>query len=365
MTELKQTPLYLEHQKLDAKIVDFGGWALPVNYGSQIEEHHAVRKHCGMFDVSHMTVSDIEGPDARDFLRHILANNIEKTDTSAGKAIYSCLLDENGYVIDDLIAYHLSGTHYRIVSNAGTRDAVIGWLEQQITSFDASLTEQPQLGLLALQGPTANKVCEAIFGQDILNSVQALSRFQGAFIGELFVGRTGYTGEDGYEFIATAENIVALWQSLVDAGVQPCGLGARDTLRLEAGMALYGNDLDTHHTPLESGLAWTVDLQSDRDFIGKSALEASPPRHQTIGLVLKDKGVLRAHQEIELNGATIGELTSGTYSPTLEQSIGMARIDASVNKSSFAELTVKVRDKNLQISVVKPPFVKQGKSTFN
>ena len=364
MTDLKHTPLYEEHLKLNGKMVDFGGWALPVNYGSQIEEHHAVRKHVGMFDVSHMTVSDIEGPDARAFLRHVLANNIEKTDATAGKAIYSCLLNEQGGVIDDLIAYHISATHYRIVSNAGTRDAVMAWLSKQIETFDATLTEQPQLALLALQGQDSARVCEAVFGSDSLDKIKQLSRFQGAFVGELFVGRTGYTGEDGYEFVATAENIVALWQSLSDQGVQACGLGARDTLRLEAGMALYGNDLDAEHTPLESGLAWTLNLNEDRDFVGKQAMIDQPARFKTLGLVLNDKGVLRAHQPLELNGVVIGELTSGTFSPTLERSIGMARIEAGVNSDQLDQLSVKMRDKNLSVTVVKPPFVKQGKPTF-
>ena len=251
MSEPKRTQLYQQHIKLGAKIVDFGGWALPVNYGSQVEEHHAVRNDCGMFDVSHMTVSDISGEDTLPFLSKLLANDIAKAATTSGKAIYSCMLNDNGGVIDDLIAYYINDTHCRIVTNAATNEKDMAWLQSQAANFKVSVTEKPDLALLAVQGPNAiSKVCEVV-EQGFAEQIAALTRFQGGFNGDHFVGRTGYTGEDGLELIVSTEFVNQLWESLLSKNVQPCGLGARDTLRLEAGMALYGNDLDEDHTPLD------------------------------------------------------------------------------------------------------------------
>ena len=358
LSDLKTTPLYAEHLALGGKIVDFGGWALPVNYGSQIEEHHAVRTKAGMFDVSHMNVTDIIGKDARAFLRYLLANDIGKTDTTSGKAIYSCLLNEQGGVIDDLIAYHITPDHYRIVSNAGTRETVGDWFQSQGGAFDVIIEARPELALLALQGPESHSLLDAVLSETEAALAHSLKRFQGGFADDCFIGRTGYTGEDGFEFIANAERIVQLWQALSEQGVQACGLGARDTLRLEAGMALYGNDLDIDHTPLESGLKWTVSLNDDRSFIGKEALLTNEPRFEVIGLILLDKGVLRAHQEVELDGEPIGEITSGTFSPTLSKSIAMARIQRGVSVEQYPDLRVRLRNKALAVEVVSRPFVK-------
>jgi aminomethyltransferase len=369
MTELRRTPLYDQHQELDAKLVDFGGWALPVNYGSQVTEHHAVRKDAGMFDVSHMTVSDIYGAQTHQFLSYLLANDIAKAKQTPGKALYSCMLNERGGVIDDLIAYVLSDDHCRLVTNAATNEKDMGWISQQAESFDVEFHERPELALIAVQGPNAIAQCQspvtALFDEYGLNVVNSLQRFQGAFLdsqSESFVGRTGYTGEDGLEFILPAETAIALWQQLVAQGVQACGLGARDTLRLESGMSLYGNDLDENHTPAESGIAWSVAKSDDRQFIGKDALQ-NPPRFSMVGLVLLDRGVLRGHQEVYQADSQIGEITSGTFSPTLEQSIALARVNRDAKLAIGDTVQIAVRNKRLSAEVVRFPFVKDGQAT--
>lgn len=360
---LLKTPLFDEHCSLEAKIVDFGGWALPVNYGSQVDEHHAVRKNAGMFDVSHMTVSKITGPDTVTFLEKLLANDINKAASTSGKALYSCMLNEAGGVIDDLIVYFLSDQHCRLVTNAATNAKDMSWIKQHTQQYDVNFQELPELALIAVQGPDAiSKVADTI--AEFTKPLNQLKRFQGAFVNEdVFIGRTGYTGEDGIEIIIKAEQATTLWQQLIAAGIQPCGLGARDTLRLEAGMALYGNDLDEQHSPLESGLAWTVSLTENRDFIGKTALE-KPAQYKMIGLVLEERGVLRAHQKVMLGDQYIGEITSGTYSPSLEQSIAMARVNISAATEVNQKASVEVRGKHLNCRIVKYPFYSNGKATF-
>lgn len=352
----KRTPLYDQHSKLEAKIVDFGGWALPVNYGSQVEEHHAVRRNCGMFDVSHMTVTDITGIDTLSFLSKILANNIDKATTLSGKALYSCMLNENGGVIDDLIVYYLNDQHCRLVTNASTNERDMAWIQAQANAFTVDVAEKPELALLAVQGPNAIEQVKAVVAPEFAERISSLKRFQGVFHEEHFVGRTGYTGEDGVEFIVGADYANELWESLIDAKVQPCGLGARDTLRLEAGMALYGNDLDEEHTPLDSGLKWTVSLTDDRDFIGKAKIE-SPSKLSMIGLILEDRGVLRGHQKVFSNETEIGEITSGTFSPSLEKSIALARVNTDSKPELDSTVSIAVRNKMLTARVVKYPFI--------
>ena len=361
-TPLLSTPLLAQHQKLNAKIVDFGGWALPVNYGSQIEEHHAVRKNVGMFDVSHMTVSDVIGKQTIAFLEKVLANDINKINGTPGKALYSCMLNEQGGVIDDLIVYYLNDEHCRLVTNASTNEKDMAWLSKQASEFDVSFKERPELALLAVQGPNAIEVCKKVLAPEFASVVNSLKRFQGAFYNDQFAGRTGYTGEDGIEFIVSAELANTLWEQFLNAGVQPCGLGARDTLRLESGMSLYGNDLDEQHSPLESGLSWTVSLDDDRDFIGKTAIIDSA-KHQLIGLILTDRGVLRGHQAVLLDDTRIGEITSGTFSPTLEQSIALARVSADVSLAIGDTVKIAVRKKQLNAVVAHSPFVKNGNAT--
>jgi len=344
-------------------MVDFGGWDMPVNYGSQIDEHHAVRGDAGMFDVSHMRALDLTGNGARAFLRYALANNVDKL-TVPGKALYSCLLRPDGTVLDDLIVYFLREDFFRIVVNAGTTDKDIAWLRGLLAQHapTLTLTPRPDLAMIAVQGPHARaKVWQAMPG------LQAASADMKAFFGvsaptqfgEAFVARTGYTGEDGFEIMLPADSAERAWNALVDAGVRPCGLGARDTLRLEAGMNLYGQDMDETVNPLVSGLAWTVDLASPRDFVGKAALVAHAAGPQLTGLLLLDAGgVLRAHQKVRTAHGE-GEITSGTFSPTLGKSIALARLPAGVAAGDVVQ--VAVRDKLLAARVVKPPFVRNGK----
>ncbi len=359
-SSLLKTPLFNQHQALNAKIVDFGGWALPVNYGSQIDEHRAVRKHCGMFDVSHMTVSDVTGADTLNFLSRLLANDIKKISMSPGKALYSCMLNDKGGVIDDLIVYYVDDSHCRLVTNAGTNEKDMAWLQRQAERFDVRVSERPELALIAVQGPDALAVCSKVLPDELAKVVAELNRFQGGFAGGEFVGRTGYTGEDGVELIVSSELANTLWERLLSAKVQPCGLGARDTLRLEAGMALYGNDLDENHSPLESGLTWTVSFTDDRAFIGREALETTSDK-KMIGLVLSDRGVLRGHQEVFLDGQKIGEVTSGTFSPSLEKSIGLARVNCVLKIGDHVEIGV--RNRLLKAIVSRYPFIKNGQAT--
>jgi glycine cleavage system T protein (aminomethyltransferase) len=361
---LKQTPLNALHRAAGARMVDFGGWDMPVNYGSQIDEHHAVRTDAGMFDVSHMQVVDLEGAGARDFLRYALANNVDKL-KSAGKALYSCLLTPAGTVVDDLIVYFLREDFFRLVVNAGTAEKDVAWFRRLLAQRTPGLTLTPRtdLAMIAVQGPNARaKVWRALPGSEAATA--ALSPFTAAIAktpwGEAFIARTGYTGEDGFEIVIAATRVAEVWQALAAAGVRPAGLGARDTLRLEAGMNLYGQDMDEAVSPLESGLAWTVDLASPRDFVGKAALNARAPSRQLAALVLVEKGgVLRAHQAVH-TGRGDGEITSGSFSPTLNQSIALARLPAGVAPGDVVKVVI--RDRELAARVVKPPFARNGKA---
>jgi len=358
---LKKTPLNDVHRAAGARMVDFGGWDMPVNYGSQIDEHHAVRTDAGMFDVSHMRVVDLEGAGGRDFLRYALANNVDKLKVP-GKALYSCLLRPDGGVVDDLIVYFLREDFFRLVVNAGTADKDIAWLSDLLAKRGASsptLRPREDLAMIAVQGPNARaKVWQALPGSEAASA--SLPPFAGAAMGDVFIARTGYTGEDGFEIMVPATKVAALWNALASAGVRPCGLGARDTLRLEAGMNLYGQDMDESVSPLESGLAWTVDLASPRDFVGKAALAAHPPQRALMGLLLTDRGgVLRAHQKV-LTAHGDGEITSGTFSPTLKESIALARLPAAVAPGDTVR--VAIRDKELAARVVKPPFARHGQA---
>ena len=355
---LQQTPLNAAHRAAGARMVDFGGWDMPLHYGSQLDEHHAVRRDAGMFDVSHMRVVDIEGAGARAFLRYALANNVDKL-TVPGKALYTCMLGEHGGVLDDLIVYFLGEASFRLVVNAATADADIAWLEKLRDTRDPGMSIRPRadLAILAVQGPNARaKVWQALPGTE--GPTAALKPFSAASAGDLFVARTGYTGEDGFEIVMPAARVVEIWNALAAAGVRPIGLGARDTLRLEAGMNLYGQDMDADVSPLDAGLAWTVDLASERDFVGKGALVAHPPTRQLAGLVLLDGGgVLRAHQPVHTSHGD-GEITSGTFGPTIGRSIALARVPTGVAVGD--NVTVLVRDKRLAARVVKAPFVRNG-----
>jgi aminomethyltransferase len=347
------------HREAGAKMVDFGGWDMPIHYGSQIEEHHAVRRDAGMFDVSHMTVVDIHGEGARGYLRHLLANSVEKLKTP-GKALYSCMLNQDGGVIDDLIVYYLGDAFYRVVVNASTRDKDLAWMSLQAAGFDVDLKERADLAMVAVQGPNARPLVASLLGAEAAERVSALAKFVACDADGLFVARTGYTGEDGFEIMVPEQRAVAFWHALSAAGVRPCGLGARDTLRLEAGMALYGQDMDESVSPYEAGLAWTVALDEGRAFLGRAALENQLARgdaRQMIGLVMDEKGVLRHGQSV--HGASgAGEILSGTFSPTLSKAIALARVPA----GNAGPVEVDIRGRRHPVRVVRYPFVRDGKA---
>jgi aminomethyltransferase len=361
----RQTPLFRLHQELGARMVDFGGWDMPVQYSSQIGEHHAVRRAAGVFDVSHMGVLDLRGQRVRAFLQQLLANDVGKLKVP-GKALYSCMLNEQGGVLDDLIVYYLDEYWFRMVVNAGTRAKDLAWIREHARSFAVEVTERTDLAMLAIQGPEARAKAAQLMGPAESSAALALGTFVGHGLGRWFVARTGYTGEDGFEIFVPPQSADRVWLALLEAGksagVVPCGLGARDTLRLEAGMNLYGNDMNESTHPFESGLGWTVALAPpERDFLGRAALEPivreGSPR-KLVGLLLEERGVLRAHQKVLAAAAGEGEITSGTYSPTLERSIALARVPARTG----GRVQVEIRGKLLGARVVKPPFVRAGNS---
>jgi aminomethyltransferase len=358
---MKQTVLFETHKAMGGKMVPFGGWEMPLHYGSQLEEHHQVRRDAGMFDVSHMTVVDLQGKDANPFLRRLLANDVDKLKVS-GRALYTCMLNERGGVVDDLIVYFLNDSGYRLVVNAGTTDKDLAWLQKQSAGFDLSITPRRDLAMIAVQGPQAREKALPLLSEALQQTGAELKPFNAAADGEWFLARTGYTGEEGFEIMLPADQAVDFWQRLKGAGVAPCGLGARDTLRLEAGMNLYGSDMDEDTSPLESGLGWTVAWEpADRDFVGRAALEAQrkdPKRRRFIGLVLTGRGVLRNHLKLFAGDRLIGEITSGGFAPTLERSIAFARVEPDVGESCEVE----IRGKRMAAQVVKPPFVRNGKS---
>ena len=354
----KRTPLYDTHVASGAKIVDFGGWDMPVAYGSQIEEHHAVRRDAGMFDVSHMCPVDVEGAEARAFLRRLVANNVDKL-TQSGKALYACMLNHAGGVIDDLIIYFLREDWFRVVVNASTADKDLAWMEKVRLDGDFKLTIKPRrdLAMIAVQGPNARAKLWQV-RPATKAATEGLGPFFAAEVSDMFVARTGYTGEDGFEIMLPVAQAPALWKDLKAAGVAEAGLGARDTLRLEAGMNLYGNDMDETVSPLDAGLAWTVDLKSPRDFVGRAALDRDGARLALVGLKLLDKGVLRSHQKV-VTPTGDGEVTSGTFSPTLGFSVAMARVPRGVKVGDTVQ--VDIRGRLMPAQVVKMPFVRNGK----
>lgn len=370
---LQATPLNSAHRAAGAKMVDFGGWDMPVNYGSQIEEHHAVRTDAGMFDVSHMCVVDLEGANVRAFLRGLLANNVDKLQVP-GKALYSAMLNPEGGVIDDLIVYFFREDWFRLVVNAGTAEKDVAWMRQQNDATNSGLTITPRrdgltdsanaIALVAVQGPNARAKVWEVLPQTKAAS-EAMKPFNVVIVpdtafGEAMVARTGYTGEDGFEIGVPATQVEALWNALIAAGVKPAGLGARDTLRLEAGMNLYGQDMDDSVNPLDAGLGWTIDLVSERDFIGKAALQTKGQNARFVGLILREKGgILRAHQKVIAASGAEGEITSGTFSPSMQQAIALARVPMDVQVGDTVH--VEIRDKKLAASVVKLPFVRNGK----
>lgn len=354
----KQTALYEQHLACGGKMVDFGGWDMPIHYGSQIKEHEAVRNAVGMFDVSHMTIVDIKGTDAKRWLQYLLANDVDKLSTK-GKALYTAMLNEQGGVIDDLIVYNMDGW-YRTVVNCGTREKDLAWMQQQAKGYAVEIVERSDLSMLAVQGPKAIATLSQLYS-DFAAELKSLGVFFGQSFGEWFISRTGYTGEDGVEIMLPHTSAQEVWQALVEVGVEPAGLGARDTLRLEAGMNLYGNDMDEQISPLQAGMAWTIAWQPEsRDFIGRAALEAEKSAGNTprlVGLLLEGKGIMRAHQKV-FTAAGEGEITSGTFSPSLQKTIAMARIP----NAQLEHCEVEIRKQKIPAKVVKLPFVRNGKA---
>lgn len=355
----RRTPLYDIHVAAGARMVDFGGWDMPVGYGSQIEEHRAVRHDAGMFDVSHMCTVDLRGAGVRPLLLRLLANDVGRL-AVPGKALYTCMLRPDGGVMDDLIACYLDEKWFRLVVNAGTADKDIAWIKEHAKQIGVAVVPRRDLAIIAVQGPRARARAAPLLPEPARAAAGSLGVFFGAACDEWFVSRTGYTGEDGFEISLPAESAADFWNALAGAGIARCGLGARDTLRLEAGMNLYGNDMDESVNPLESGLAWTVAFEGNRDFIGKAALVAARDagmERKLTGLVLEGRGVLRAHQKAFAGAAGEGELTSGTFSPTLERSIGLARLPV----RAVGAVEVDIRGKRMPARIVKPPFVRNGK----
>jgi len=355
----KKTPKHQKHIEAGARIVDFGGWDMPLHYGSQKEEHHAVRHKAGMFDVSHMTIVDVRGERVREFLQYLLANDVAKL-KECGKALYTCMLNEEGGVIDDLIVYFIDDGDYRMVVNAATRDKDIAWLHKQAESFEVAVSERAELAMIAVQGPEARELAAPCIDAEWREAALQLKPFYGMQAGDMFIARTGYTGEDGWEIVMPAAQATVVWDRLMAAGVVPCGLAARDTLRLEAAMNLYGSDMDESISPLEAGLGWTIAWEpAERDFIGRGSLQekrADPSNMRFVGLLLEDKGVLRNHQRVVVDGVGEGEITSGGYSPTIGRSIALARVPA----GDYDSAQVDVRGRLLNVRIVKTPFVRNG-----
>ena len=365
----RKTILNDAHRALGARMVDFGGWDMPLHYGSQVEEHHQVRRDAGMFDVSHMTVVDLRGARAREFLRHLVANSVDKLQ-KPGRALYTCMLDEQGGIIDDLIIYFLGDDFFRLVVNAATRDKDLAWINRQAAPFGVEVRERDDFAMIAVQGPTARERMAGLLDEAGAQAAGKLGRFAAIDVHAkdgtpLFLARTGYTGEDGFEIVVPQAGAVALWEALLEAGVKPAGLGARDTLRLEAGLNLYGQDMDESVTPYEAALGWTVSLDEGRDFIGREVLErqkAAGDTRQMIGLVMDEKGVLRHGQRV-LTANGDGEILSGTFSPTLGKAIAFARVPAGdIQMGAGGGTSVDIRGRAVPVRVVKFPFVREGKA---
>ncbi|MBV6820895.1 glycine cleavage system aminomethyltransferase GcvT [Rahnella sp. PD12R] len=360
---VKQTQLYEQHVACGARMVDFHGWMMPLHYGSQLDEHHIVRQDAGMFDVSHMTIVDLHGARTREFLRYLLANDVAKL-TVPGKALYTGMLNASGGVIDDLIVYFLTEDYFRLVVNSATREKDLAWISQHAEPYGIELTVRDDLALVAVQGPQAKEKAETLFTAEQKQAVAGMKPFFGVQAGDLFIATTGYTGEAGYEIALPQEQVADFWQKLLAAGVKPAGLGARDTLRLEAGMNLYGQEMDEGVSPLAANMGWTIAwAPEDRNFIGRDALERQREQgtEQLVGLVMTEKGVLRNELPVRFTDGAgntqEGVITSGSFSPTLGYSIALARVPAGIGENAI----VQIRNREMPVKVTKPGFVRNGK----
>ncbi len=348
-------------------MVEFAGWELPLHYGSQVTEHHAVRGAAGVFDVSHLALTAVSGRAAKVFLRRLLANDIDRLGGRVA-GLYTCLLDDSGCVLDDLIAYRLADDRYRVVSNAATVDSVREQLRRVARAFPVRIAPEDGRVTLAVQGPEAMErgaaVAGSVISRDFAAALAALKPFNAMDEAGILAARTGYTGEDGFEIYLDQASGAAFWRALLEAGVVPCGLGARDTLRLEAGLCLYGQDMDASLTPLHCGLKWTVAMDPpERNFIGRRALEGligNSDMPVFKGLVMQKRGMLRAGQRVRTSVGP-GVVTSGGYSPTMGISIGLARMP----RGAPTECEVEIRGAGVPCAVVKPPFVRRGRVLVN
>lgn len=352
---LRQTPLHSRHAGLGAKMADFGGWEMPIEYAGTVAEHTAVRTDVGVFDVSHMGTTSVTGPGALEWLNTVLTNDLDRIPD--GKAQYSLLCDESGGVIDDLIIYRFTDDDLLIVPNASNSDAVVAVLSAAARSSGVTVTDRrEEVGILAIQGPRSAEVLDALglpSDHDYMSVARAT--WQGA---PVTVCRSGYTGERGYEVIAPIDVLVALWDAVLEAGATPAGLGARDTLRTEMGYPLHGHELSADITPVQAGLTWAIGWDKP-DFHGRGALVAEKtagPRRRLRGLRAAERAIPRAGMVVtDDSGAVKGELTSGTFSPTLKEGIGLALLDASIVEGD--RVTVDVRGRPATFTVQRPPFV--------
>lgn len=361
---LKKTPLHAQHIALHGRMTDFCGWDMPLKYASELHEHNCVREDAGMFDVSHMTIMDIKGKGATSFLRYLLAHDVAANKT-IGTAFYTCMLNDQGGVVDDLIVYRVNAEDYCMVTNASTHDKDVAWVKEKAKPFDVEVKERHE-AMIAIQGPRAIEKTQKVFNEQQKNATLGLERMHGVASSGWWIARTGYTGEEGYEIILPPEEAEAFWLMLLKNGISPCGLIARDSLRLEAALSLYGAEVSDTITPLEANLEWTITwLPEDRDFIGRKALEELKKigvKRVLLGLILEDRGILRSHQKVIVDNLGEGEITSGGYSPFLERSIALARVPKATTIGSLCK--VLVRDKLLSARVIKPPFVRNGKKVY-
>ncbi|WWP01365.1 MAG: glycine cleavage system aminomethyltransferase GcvT [Candidatus Dasytiphilus stammeri] len=359
---MQKTILFNHHQLYGAHIINFNDWMMPLHYGSQLKEHHIVRNDAGVFDISHMTIIDIYGEEARIFLRYILANDVAKL-KNPGKALYSAMLNISGGVIDDLIVYFINHTTYRLIVNAVNRNKDLAWLYKHIKNFSVKLKTRDDMALIAIQGPNAQKKTQSLFNPEHQQILDKMLPFSSVELGDWFVSTTGYTGELGYEIAMPQEKAVHFWKSLINIGVYPVGLGARDTLRLEAGMNLYGNEMDEKISPLSANMDWTISWEPmNRNFIGREALERQRYHiiDKLVGLKMKAKGVLRPQLTVSFNDQDgrnkTGKITSGTFSPTLGYSIALARVPSEIGK----EAVVHLRNRDVLVEITRPIFVRDG-----
>lgn len=364
---MKKTPLYEHHLALGGKIIDFGGWAMPVQYTNVIEEHQTTRMKAGLFDICHMGEIEIKGPQAFDLLQWVLSRNI--VEQAVGQIKLSVITNEHGGIIDDLTVYKFDRDHYMMVTNAGTKDKDLSWVAKQkeIKGFsDVQITDiSDQTGKLDIQGPLSQMILQHITVDDLVPLRYYHTMNTRVMNFPAIVSRSGYTGEDGFEIYANSEKIACIWNTLLeigaDFGLKPVGLGARDTLRLEAGMMLYGNDMDETITPLDVVYGWVTDLE--KDFVGSTALrklKEGSLRRKLVGFEMEERGIARHGYKVFKEGREIGEVTSGTFTPTLQKAVGLAFVPISYSEPG-TEIFVQIRNHHARARVVGLPFYKRKK----